>query len=81
MATKLLQAKAGVDAANINGYTPLHRAAANGHAAVAGLLLDANASPTAVTKYDDTPADLAKQNGHPELAKRLRECQPGAASK
>ena len=81
VATKLLHAKAAVDAAHTDGETALHYAAWYGHAAVAELLLDANASPTAATNSGQTPADLAKQSGHPELAKRLLECQPGAASK
>ena len=81
VATKLLHAKAAVDAADTGGWTALHRAAWHGQAAVAELLLDANASPTAADDSGQTPADLAKQNGHPELAKRLLECQQGAASK
>ena len=52
----------------------------NGDAAVAELLLQANAIPTAVTKEGRTPADIAKQCGHDELAKRLLECQQGADS-
>ena len=64
-----------------NNSTPLHWAARFGHAAVAELLLQANASPTAVNKNGETPADMAKQSGHHELAKRLLECQHGAASK
>ena len=53
----------------------------NGHAAVAELLLDARASPTAADNNNKTPADIAKQTGHPELAKRLLECQQGGDSK
>jgi hypothetical protein len=44
-------------------------------------MLPANTCPTAVDEYGDTPADSAKQEGHDELAKRLLECQQGAASK
>ena len=73
--------QAEVDAVDEYNDTPLHCAAWKGHAAVAELLLQANASPTAVTKDGLTPADFAKQCGHDELAKRLLECQQGAASK
>ena len=79
--TKLLQENADVYAATAGGWTPLHRAAGYGHAAVAELLLQANASPTAVDKDGDTPTDIAKQRWPGELAKRLRECQAGAAAK
>ena len=73
--------QAEVDPVDETNLTPLHLAAEYGQAAVAELLLQANASPTAVDKSGKTPADIAKVNWHPELAKRLLECQQGAASK
>ena len=79
MATLLIKAKSNVHAVK-NGYTPLHWAALNGHAVVADLLLGANASPTAVDKYGKTPAQLAEQRGHRELAERLRQAESRAAS-
>ena len=73
--------QAEVDAVDEYNSTPLHLAAWYGHAAVAELLLQANASPTAVNISGETPREYAKQLGHHELAKRLLECQQGAASK
>ena len=43
------------------GSTPLHYAARYGKSSIANLLLQANANPTAVDKYGDTPAQDAKQ--------------------
>ncbi|HBP53153.1 MAG TPA: hypothetical protein DD643_01820 [Synechococcus sp. UBA8638] len=51
--------------------TLLHVAAANGHGAVAKLLLQAGASVTAQNNDNKTPADLARQHGHENLAQRL----------
>ena len=81
VAAKLIAAKANVNAADCLEWTPLHYAAVYGHAAIVDLLLHANASPNAVDTVGDTPAQLAEINGHPDIAKRLREWQPGAASK
>ena len=81
MATQLLQANANVNAAATNsGYTPLHDAAYNGHGVVVDMLLQANADTAAINKYGDTPAQYAKQAGHTELAKRLRQAQSSTAS-
>ena len=63
-----------------NGSTPLHLAAFNDKAQVLDLLLQAKASPTAVTKAGRTPARLAKQGGHPDLAARLRQAEQAASS-
>ena len=73
--------QAEVNAVDEYNVTPLNWASRNGHAAVVTKLLQANASPTAVNKDGKTPADIAKQYWHDELAKRLLECQQGAASK
>ena len=66
---------------NDNGQTPLHLAAYNGETSIANLLLQANASPTAVDKYGDTPAQDAKQKGHGDLAARLLEAEQAATLK
>ena len=63
------------------GSTPLHLAAWNGESSIANLLLQANASPTAVDKNGDTPAQYAKQHGHGALAARLLEAEQAAALK
>ena len=56
---------------NDGGRTPLHYAAFYGKSSIANLLLQANASPTAVDKYGYTPAQDAKQKNHGNLAARL----------
>ena len=56
---------------NVYGWTPLHYAAYYVKSSIANLLLQANASPTAVDKYGNTPAQDAKQKGHGDLAARL----------
>ena len=80
VAAQLLQAGASVSASdNDSGQTPPHVAADNGRSSIANLLLQANASSTAVNKYGYTPAQLAKHNGHGDLAARLREAEQVAA--
>ena len=64
-----------------NGWTPLPLAARYGKSSIANLLLQANASPTAVDKYGKTPAQDAKQKGHGDLAARLLEAEQAAALK
>ena len=39
------------------------------------MLLQANASTTAVDKYGDTPVQYAERSGNGELAERLRQAQ------
>ena len=48
---------------------------------IANLLLQANASPTAVNNDGDTPAQYAKQRGHGDLAAMLLEADQAAALK
>ena len=64
-----------------NGWTPLHLAGRYVKSSIANLLLQANASPTAVDKYGDTPVHYAKQQGHGDLAARLLEAEQAAALK
>ena len=66
---------------NDNGQTPLYWAARIGKSSIANLLLQANASPTAVDKDVYTPAQRAKQWGHGDLAARLHEAEQAAALK
>ena len=57
------------------GSTPLHLSAQYGKSSIANLLLQANASPTAVNKYGNFPPQLAKQWCHGDLAARLLEAE------
>ena len=66
---------------NVYGSTPMHFAALNGKSSIANLLLQANASPTAVDKDRRTPAQRAKHQGHGDLAARLLEAEQAAALK
>ena len=63
------------------GSTPLHWAACYGKSSIAKLLLQANASPTAVNKNGDTTAQYAKRQGDGDLAARLLEAEQAAALK
>jgi ankyrin repeat protein len=66
-------AGADLDATQTGGYTALHEAAHRGDAAMAELLLAAGADPTRRNDEGRTPADLARSDGHPDLADRLTE--------
>ena len=59
----------------------MHLAAVNGKSSIVNLLLQANASPTAVDKNGDTPAQSAKHCGHGNLAAMLLEAEQAAALK
>ena len=63
------------------GWTPLHIAARNGKSSIANLLLQANASTTAVDKDVRTPAHDAKHLGHGDIAAMLLEAEQAAALK
>jgi ankyrin repeat protein len=53
-------------------FRPLHEAAANGDREIVDLLLKAGADRRAKTSGGKTPADLATEKGHQELAALLR---------
>lgn len=55
------------NAADRDGWTPLHHAAANGYTEVARVLVDAGADRDASTNAGQRPADLARTNGHTRL--------------
>lgn len=64
----------GVSLANadeLQGYTPLHHAADEGHETIVRMLLKAGANASALTKSGEYPEDLAEEEGHMELAKLL----------
>ena len=56
-------------------------AADNGETSIANLLLQANASPTAVDKFGRTTAQDAKKKCHGDLAAMLLEAEQAAALK
>jgi ankyrin repeat protein len=70
----LLAARARVDQRGVNGYTPLHFAAANGDLRVVDMLLAAGADPNETTRVDDyeTALEVATALGHDAVAERLR---------
>ncbi len=54
------------------GRTPLHLAAAGGHAGTVALLLHNNADPNAADRGGHTPLALAEHAGHAECAEAIR---------
>ena len=67
----LVEAGADVDSRQQGGYTALHAAAQNGDTASLDLLLAAGADAAAADDEGRTPADLAREAGHEEVAARL----------
>ena len=68
---RLVEAGVNVDAKQGGGYTGLHEAASIGRADLVALLLAAGASAEARTDEGRTPAELARANGHNEVASML----------
>lgn len=66
----LLEAGARPDARASKGVTPLHLAASRGDLETITLLMEAGARPEAM-EDGRTPADLARERGHPEVAEQL----------
>ena len=62
------------------GVTPLHKAAWNGHEAVARVLLKAGADPNVEDSKGKTSLMLAEENGHEAVARLLRSRGGNAAS-
>ena len=68
----LLQADSKLTAARtVDGNTPLHLAALEGHAAVAKSLLDSQAQVNARGLREETPLHMAMYDGHREMAELL----------
>jgi uncharacterized protein len=72
----VVAAGAQLDATQSGGFTALHEAAHRGDATMAELLLGAGADPGRRTDDGRTPADVARADGHPDLADRLTEALP-----
>jgi ankyrin repeat protein len=69
-------AGADLDATQSGGFTALHEAAHRGDAGMVELLLAAGADAARRTDDGRTPADVARADGHPDVATRL-EAIPG----
>jgi ankyrin repeat protein len=67
----LIAAGADVNAVQSDGFVPLHAAAQTGSDGVAEALLAAGADPSAANDAGKTAADIARDHGHEELARRL----------
>ncbi len=66
--TALLAAGADAAGADVQGYTPLHLAASRGDHAASELLLACGATRSARTPDGKTPADIARDKDHVDLA-------------
>ena len=73
VAQALLEAGANTEARDLNGWTPLHYAAANAKPAVARALLAAGANPGATDGDGVTPLDLARHGGDAATIRVLEE--------
>jgi len=67
----LLAAGAAVNVRQAGGWTPLHQAAARGHAEMVRRLLDYGADPDAANDDGQTPRDTALASNHPDIAALL----------
>jgi ankyrin repeat protein len=68
----LLERGAAVNARQHDGYTALHTPAMHGDRAMVELFLRHGADPGAANDSGDTPADLARSQGHADIAALLR---------
>ncbi len=69
----LISRGAKINAVQDGGFTPLHGAAFNGNADIAGLLLDAGADVSRLTADRKTASTIARERGHDALAARLAD--------
>ena len=76
--TKLMHEQIDVNAKNKYGWTPLHHAAYDGHAAVVQALLASKADVNAKDEDGRTPLHKAAYNGHEEVVKLLLENRANA---
>jgi len=75
----LLSFGADIQQRGVNGYTPLHYAAALNDVKLVHLLLSRGADPNARTDVDDytTPLEEAEQRGHREAVQILKNFEQG----
>ena len=64
------EARVGIQ--TLQGDTPLHFAAANGHLTAVKLLLQAGANANRTNEEELTPAHFAASRGHTQIIKELR---------
>ncbi|MBM7407007.1 MULTISPECIES: sigma-70 family RNA polymerase sigma factor [Sphingomonas] len=65
---------------NPKGDTPLHLAAAGGHLTACNALFEAGADPGARNDAKQTPAEMAAESGHQDLARLLSGQEPEATA-
>lgn len=61
-----------------SSWTFLHQAAYSGNERACRILISRGASLVALTRDSRSPADVAEQRGHPELAALLRDASAGS---
>jgi uncharacterized protein len=69
----LLEHGAPVDARQQGGWVPIHAAAQNGDRPMVELLLQHHADPRLVNDQGKSPACMAREKGHPEIAALLEK--------
>jgi ankyrin repeat protein len=67
----LLEAGAPLDAQQTGGFTPLHEAALNADVPLIDVLLEHGADPGVRSDDGNSAADIARENGHDDIAARL----------
>ena len=77
---RLLDERADVNAAQVDGMTALHWAAYNDDADLVGRLLDAGADAHARNRYGVFPLALAAENGNAAMVRRLLEAGADAGA-